>query len=69
MPPVVIVVRNSVRQSTVITIGADSFNVTSEQLTIRYFCDFTTQLKTRWNYLCGVCGVVVRMCVDWVVLG
>ena len=69
MLPVVIPVHNGVQQSAVIIIGADSFNVTSEQPTIRYFCDLTTQLKTRWNYLCGVCGVVVRMCVDWVVLG
>ena len=69
MSPVVILVHNGVQQSTVITIGVDSCNVTSEQPTTDYFCDLTTQLKTRWNYLCGVCGVALRMCVDWVVLG
>ena len=58
-----------VQQSTVIIIGVNLFNATSEQVTITYFCDFTTQLKTRWSYLCGVCGAEVRMCVDWVVLG
>ena len=69
MFPVVIVVHNGGQQFTVIIIGSDSFNVTSEQPTITYFCDFTTQLKTKWSYLCRVCGVGVRMCVDWVVLG
>ena len=66
---VVILVHNGVQQSVITIIGADSFNMTSEQPTIRYFCDFTTQLKTRWSYLCVVCGVGVRMCVDWIVLG
>ena len=61
--PVDIPVHNGVQQSTVIIIGVNTFNVTSEQLTIKYFCDFTTQLKTRWNYLRRVCGVGVRMCV------
>ena len=45
-------------QSTVIIIGVDTFNVTSEQLTIEDFCDVTTQLKTRCSYLCCV-GCVV----------
>ena len=39
MVPVIILVHNGVQQSAVIIIGDDLFNVTSEQPTIRYFCD------------------------------
>ena len=62
--PVPILVHNGAHQSTVIIIGVDTFNVTSEQLTIEDFCDVTTQLKTRWSYLLCCVG-----CVVWVGVG
>ena len=46
-----ILVHNGVQQSTVIIIGVNTYNVTSEQPTIEDFCDVTTLL------CCAVCGV------------
>ena len=45
-----ILVHNGVQQSTVIIIGVNTYNVTSEQPTIEDFCDVTTLLCCVW---CG----------------
>ena len=64
-----ILVHNGVHQSTVIIIGVDTFNVTSEQLTIEDFCDVTTLLCcvgcVLWVGVGMYDGLVIQI-VGWV---